>query len=174
MTNSARLILLAVALGSALAGYGLHQWLIKSNANQAVGRDFPGFVLETPDGEAISARQFDGQPLIVNLWATWCPPCVREIPALVQFQADFQDQLTVIGVAFDDADAVRDFLPRFDVNYPIAIADPFLDNLSPAIGNDRGALPYTVAVSTDGKIVAVHAGEITRTELDDWAQMLGL
>lgn len=174
MTNSARLILLAVALGSALAGYGLHHWLVQSSAKQVVGRDFPGFLLETPDGEAISARQFDGKPLIVNLWATWCPPCVREIPALVQFQADFQDQITVIGVAYDDAAAVTDFLPRFNVNYPIAIADPFHDNLSSAIGNERGALPYTVAVSPDGKIAAVHSGEITRAELDEWAQMLGL
>jgi thiol-disulfide isomerase/thioredoxin len=168
------LLIGVLALAAVSAGLLSSQFFLGGADENVVGGRAPEFVLNGLDGEAVSARQFAGQPLVINLWATWCPPCVREIPALVDFQQQWGEQITVLGVAYDNAEAVREFLPRFEVNYPIALADPFTDTLSAQLGNERDALPYTALVDANGIVRAVHSGEMNAEHLQEWAALLQL
>lgn len=112
---------------------------------------------------------YAGRPVLVNLWASWCGPCIEEMPELDRFaRAQGDTGVQVLGIALDDADAVRAFLDRIPVAYPIA-----LDAAGPAdagvrLGNPRGVLPYTVLLSPDGRLLKQRIGPFAHGEIDGW------
>ena len=125
----------------------------------------------TPDGGDLAMASFRGRPLVLNFWATWCPPCVREMPVLDRFGKDWADRgWQVLGLAIDNAAAVREFLRRTPVAFPIGLAGFDGTALARSLGNQTGGLPYTVVFDAAGEIRQRKAGETTATELETWAR----
>lgn len=121
--------------------------------------------------------QWRGRVLVINFWATWCPPCVKEMPLLEQFHREHgpgrrpgPDGWTVLGVAIDRPQAVVEFLSARPVSYEIVVAGLDGTTWGRALGNDKGGLPFTVAIDTAGRISHRKIGEIAADELQRWAQ----
>ncbi|WP_132998930.1 TlpA family protein disulfide reductase [Luteimonas arsenica] len=115
---------------------------------------------------------FDGRPLLVNFWASWCGPCIEEMPELDRFAAEQGDNgVQVIGIALDDQAAVEDFLQRIPVRYPILIDAAGPRDAGVQLGNPRGVLPYTALVSADGRLLKQRIGPFVHGELDAWARL---
>lgn len=114
------------------------------------------FSLETLDGRIVRSGDFKGKVLILNFWATWCPPCRAEIPDLVALQEKYRDAVVVLGISLDEAPAadVRAFAERYHVNYPIAMATPAIYESFPGLGT----LPMSLIVDRDGLVVQKHVG----------------
>jgi len=120
------------------------------------------FSLKDIDDKMRNVKEWDGQVLMINFWATWCPPCRKEIPAFIELQDAYKDKgLTIIGVSIDTKDNVVDFVDPMGVNYPVLIANEEGIALAKAYGNRYGVLPYTVFVDRSGKIVETHRNELT-------------
>ena len=124
----------------------------------------PAFNVTTIDGRQITAAR--GKVTIVNFWATWCPPCRAEIPALVALQAKYPDQLQILGVSEDEegADVVRAFVAEHKINYPVVMATPEISALFPGVS----ALPTSFVIDQDGRVMQKHIGLLsaTLTELE--------
>jgi len=132
-------------------------------APDVVGRKRPLFGLPGPDGERRSIAAYDGDVILLNFWATWCPPCRREIPALVTLQHQLRDRdFTVVGVALDDRDSVHRFAREHGIDYPLLIGARDAFAIAGRYGNPRGTLPYSVVIDRDGTIRATHQGALTR------------
>jgi len=112
-----------------------------------------------------------GRPLLVNVWASWCGPCVEEMPELERYAREQgSDGVQVVGLALDTPEAVRDFLARVPVGYPILLDQPGPADASVWLGNTRGLLPYTVLVDAERRIVRQKLGPFARGEVDGWAR----
>jgi len=123
--------------------------------------------LEKPQGGRLELDHFRGHPVLVNFWATWCPPCVREMPEIdLFFRENSPKGWQVVGIAVDKPEAVVQFLARTPVQYPIAMAGFAGVELVRNLGNANGGLPYTVLIDRDGNIRWRKAGETTATELN--------
>jgi thiol-disulfide isomerase/thioredoxin len=118
------------------------------------------------DGRDVVLASFRGKVVLINFWATWCPPCRAEVPDLVALQDKYRDQLQIIGVSEDDApvEVVKRFAAEHRMNYPIVLASPEIEKLFPGIG----ALPTTFVIDRESRIVQKHVGMLTarRTELE--------
>lgn len=124
---------------------------------------------EQPDGGTLDMATLRGQPLLLNFWGTWCPPCIKEMPDLDRFARQFGMQgWQVVGLAVDNVKAVRDYLSRTPVSYRIGMAGFEGSELSRHLGNQQGGLPYTVAFDREGKITHRKAGATTLEELSGW------
>lgn len=132
-----------------------------------IGLRRPGFTLPDLDGEPVDVARFDGNVLVINFWASWCPPCVDEVPMLIDLQADYADAgVRVIGVAVEEPEPVIDFVDRFGIDYPV-VADRRAGFAAAAeYGNPEGVLPYTVFVDREGDIRGVHRGALSREQAD--------
>ena len=126
-----------------------------------------------PDGQTLSMAALRGKPLVLNFWATWCPPCVKEMPELDRFARRFASAGgLVVGLAVDNPKAVREFLQRTPVSYPIALAGFEGTDLSRALGNTGGALPFTAVFARNGALAQRKLGETSFFELERWSQGL--
>jgi len=128
--------------------------LVCAQALAAVDFTLPGI-----DGKRYSLSDFRGKWVVVNYWATWCPPCRAEIPDLIEFHEQNKGKAVVLGVAYEEisAERLRKFAEKFAINYPVLMVKPgSADVLGPIPG-----LPTTYLVSPEGKVVAQQAGMIT-------------
>ena len=167
---------------AALAGVAWHRW---REAPAAAGPDDAAAAaaesavtslwqmsFETPAGGTLAMASLRGQPLLLNFWGTWCPPCVKEMPDLDLFSKQFAPQgWRVVGLAVDNPKSVRDFLARTPVSYAIGLAGFDGAELSRTLGNQQAGLPYTVAFGRDGKVLQRKAGATSLDELKRWAQL---
>lgn len=127
------------------------------------------------DGKPVALEQYRGKPLIVNFWARWCGPCRAEIPELAKLHEKYQVRgLVVLGVGLEEQlDSARDFAKAYEMNYPGVLGDNRKALwLMQALGNGRGALPFTVAIDRSGNIVSRKLGVMTATDLEAAAQVL--
>lgn len=125
----------------------------------------PDFVLETLGGETFRLSEQEGRVVVVNFWATWCPPCREEIPDFIQLQEEFgAEDVVFVGVSLDDAgpDRVRAFAEDFGVNYPIVIDD---GSASAAYG-PIASLPTTFLIGPDGTVQGYAPGMVTREMIE--------
>jgi thiol-disulfide isomerase/thioredoxin len=146
--------------------------LIKSIFDHSEGQQaaqamlsFPAPEYQLPDmaGVMHSSREWDGKVVVLNFWATWCPPCRSETPTFVQLQEEFGSKgLQFVGVAIDEKTKVQDFMNTYGVNYPMLIGEQKAIEVAKRYGNRFGALPYTVIIDRQGKIQFVQRGELTR------------
>ncbi len=166
------LLIGATALAAAAAG--LYSFLrAQGPALSAAESRFWTLELAQPDGGTLRTAAFRGQPLLLNFWATWCPPCVRELPEIDRFHAAMRPQgWGVIGLAVDAPTPVRGFLARQPLGFPVALAGLEGTELSRALGNTQGALPFTVLFGADGRIAQRRLGETHLAELQAWAAAL--
>ncbi|NOT17036.1 MAG: TlpA family protein disulfide reductase [Sulfuriferula sp.] len=110
--------------------------------------------------------QWRGKVLVVNFWATWCPPCRKEIPDFIKLQQQYGAQgLQFIGIALDERANVQSFADEVGINYPILIGDLEAMVLAKNSGNRLGGLPYTVIIDQKGKIIATETGELNTAKL---------
>ena len=126
---------------------------------------------ERPEGGQVVLSSLRGKPLLVNFWATWCPPCVEELPMVDRF---FREQAAngwqVIGLAIDQPSAVRKFLERTPVTFPIGLAGLEGTDLIRQLGNTGGGLPFTLVLNAGGGVAARKMGKLEPTDLDAWKQ----
>lgn len=128
---------------------------------------------DTPGGGTLALGALRGRPLLVNFWATWCAPCVREMPQIDRFSRDFKSNgWQVVGLAIDGPTPVREFLERVKVGFPIGLAGLDGTELVRTLGNEQGGLPFTVAFDAAGRLVRRKLGETHYDELVDWARTL--
>ncbi len=161
---------LAAAIGAFSAYYVQQHSVPQAAGGEAppVGTKRPDFRLRAlGDGTLTSSSTWDGQIVLYNFWAAWCPPCRREIPDLSEVREFYRDQgFEVVGIALDEEDNIKDFLAQMPhVRYPHLIGYNDAMALSRALGNRSGGLPYSVLVDRDGVIRFVKAGELSKTEL---------
>ncbi len=118
-------------------------------------------------GQMQSVQQWQGKVLVVNFWATWCPPCREEMPELSAFYQKHQNELVVLGIATDELAKIQSFAKTSPVAYPLLAGDMQAMDLSTALGNDKGALPYTVVIDKQGKIAVTFFGRIDANMLEN-------
>ena len=108
-----------------------------------------------------------GKVLVVNFWATWCPPCLKEIPAFIELQRRLgADGLQFVGIALDGREEVAAFVRDHAVNYPVMAGEEDVARYMQRLGNNLGALPFTVVFDADGKLHHVQQGEWTAAEAE--------
>lgn len=113
---------------------------------------------------------YAGRPMLVNLWASWCGPCIEEMPELQRFAAAQGGAgVQVVGIALDEPQAVLAFLQRIPVDYPILVDTPGPADAGVRLGNPRGVLPYSILVSAEGRLLKQRIGPFAHGEIDDWA-----
>lgn len=134
------------------------------------GERLPPMTLRSLDGRVVTLpTAYAGRPMLINLWASWCGPCIEEMPELQRFAASQgSNGLQVVGIALDDPIAVRAFLQRVPVAYPILLDAPGPADAGVRLGNPKGVLPYSVLVSYDGRLLRQHIGPFAAGDLPDW------
>ena len=114
---------------------------------------------------------YAGRPVLINLWASWCGPCVTEMPALQAFATgQGANGVQVVGIALDDAQAVQAFVASTGVSYPILLDMPGPADAGVRLGNPKGVLPYSILVSSDGRLLKQRIGPFEHGEIAAWAK----
>lgn len=125
--------------------------------------------LNLPDthGQVQALEQWRGKVIVANFWATWCPPCRKEIPDFAAASQALADQpVQFVGISIDSLEKVQTFDEEFKVPYPLLIAGPEVLTLAAGFGNDARALPFTVIIDRDGKARHIKLGTLNREELE--------
>ncbi|HKX42917.1 MAG TPA: TlpA disulfide reductase family protein [Burkholderiaceae bacterium] len=170
--NRRRLILGTGAVAAAGAGITTALVLRRQDTTTASAGDSAEFrnEFDRPDGGKLALANFLGKPLLLNFWATWCAPCVREMPLLDRFAADHKAAgWQVVGLAIDQLEPVREFLAKRPVSYSIAIAGTGALDWIRALGNAGGGLPFSVAYDSAGALRQRKLGELSAETLTSWA-----
>jgi thiol-disulfide isomerase/thioredoxin len=168
---------LALATGGVLAataGAGTAWWVGRRNAPSAPagnGDAFWPLRFERPDGSELAAVSLRGRPLLLNFWATWCPPCVEELPLLDRFEREQRAQgWRVLALAIDRAEPVRKFLDKHPLGFAVALGGAQGFELVRQLGNTAGGLPFTAIFDSAGRLVDTKLGAVTPDELSAWAR----
>lgn len=174
------LMLFTLLTGTAGAGLIVYQWTLGPVVAAVSATSFtvndvkankkplrPEFSLADVQGKTHSIREWDGKIILLNFWATWCPPCQREMPAFVKLQDKYGKLgFQIIGVAIDQKQAVLDFADSIGVNYPMLIGELDAVDVAKRYGNERGQLPYSVIIDQSKRVILVKRGEITHEEIE--------
>lgn len=136
------------------------------------GEPVPAFVLTGLDGKTAELpKAYAGRPLLINVWASWCGPCIEEMPELQRFHTEQGGNgVQVIGIALDDEAAVRAFLQKIPVAYPIYADAAGPRDAGVRLGNPKGVLPYSVLISADGQLLKQRIGPFDQGEISNWAK----
>ena len=167
---SRRNVILGAGAAAAVAGMGLALWRLEPKAVVDADRH-PVWSeqFETPSGEGLRLSAFHGKPLLLNFWATWCPPCVDELPMIDAFWREHAaDGHQVVALAIDQPSAVRRFLGRQPLGFPIGMAGLAGTELAKSLGNAAGGLPFTVFFKADGSIWRQKMGQLSQDDLVQW------
>lgn len=171
------------AVAAGLTGAGVAWWQFQphgSFADQPAGVAGAGAALDpfwaqsfdTPSGASLALASFAGKPLLVNFWATWCPPCIEELPLIDRFfQENKSKGWQVLGLAVDQPSAVRAWLERKPLSFPVAMAGFSGTELSKSLGNLSGGLPFTVVFGASGQLLHRKSGKVTPGDLAQWAKL---
>ncbi|KNZ31051.1 MAG: redoxin [Methylibium sp. NZG] len=180
--NRRTAIVAAVAAVAGAAGVGGAWWRehrrdgerpSAATAPTAVA-DFWTQRFDQPAGGELVLANFKGQALLLNFWATWCPPCVTEMPLLDRFHAEQRPRgWQVVGLAVDSPTPVRQFLARQPMGFPIGLAGLNGIELARSLGNPSGALPFSVVFDRSGQPVRTKLGSVHESDLADWVSALG-
>jgi peroxiredoxin len=127
----------------------------------------PDFTLSDTEEKIHSIAEWKGKTLVINFWATWCQPCLKEIPDFMALQKQYAKQnIQFIGVAIDDAAAVLRYKNAIGINYPLLVANEWDGyDLSARMGNAANTVPYTVVANPNGKIIYRYAGAVKKSDL---------
>ncbi len=164
MKNTLIFIVVIVIAGS--SGFALQQYLKPSQSsvstNAAIGLQRPEFAAADLNGDLRNIKEWDGKLIFLNFWATWCPPCKKEIPAFVELQEAYGEQgFQIIGIAIDDQENVAEYAEQMKMNYPSLIVNADGVGLAQRYGNGVGVLPYTVIINRSGEISNTITGELS-------------
>ena len=156
-----------ISLLALLAGVFSSQWISQTGlASDPSIKAFFANPWQTPDGKPANSQNWRGNVLVVNFWASWCPPCVEEMPALDRIAQEYASKnVLIVGIGIDSPSNIREFLQKTPVSYPIVLGGIEGSNLSKQMGNTQGALPYTVVINPKGKSIYTKLGKISEEEL---------
>lgn len=162
-------LMVAAAVAATVLGYFVHAW--NSGAPVAPGKVSaePVFAASFSDlrGQRQALRQWQGKVVVLNFWATWCPPCRTEIPEFVKLQEKYRERGVIfIGIAIDQKDKVRAFADETGINYPLLLGEIDASELARHIGNRLGGLPFTAVIDRGGVIVTTELGGLTGAKLE--------
>jgi thiol-disulfide isomerase/thioredoxin len=177
-----RLLTASVATAAVAAGAGL-AWRrqhasptdpLPPGVEPGAAEQFWAQRFERPGGGELVAASMKGRPLLLNFWATWCPPCVEEMPLLDRFEREQQARgWQVLGLAVDRLKPVQDFLAKRPMGFAIALSGAQGLDLTRRFGNSSGALPFSAAFAPSGRLVKTHLGPLTAADLDAWSRLAG-
>lgn len=164
---------LGVLLLLAAAAYNIdHQVSAEALNDKATPTTRPDFSLQDLEGEVRHINEWDGQYIVLNFWATWCPPCRKEIPEFIALQKKYGSAgLQFIGVAIDDTEAVSQFAMEMGINYPNLIAESEGIALANQYGNTYGALPFSVIINRKGQIIGRQVGLLSTQKILQLTQL---
>lgn len=173
-----RRVVLGLAAVGLAAGAGVAWWRTQATAASTapagppLGDAFWARRWETPQGNPLPIRSFLGHPILLNFWATWCPPCIEELPLINDFyRQNKANGWQVLGLAVDKPAPVRAFLQKMPLDFPIAMAGLSGVELARNLGNVAGGLPFSVVVGSDGGILHRKLGRLTSADLGAWARL---
>lgn len=156
-----------VAAVAGFAGYYFNRASLSSPAIEAAAQKLMLASLTDLSGKLQALSQWQGKTLVVNYWATWCPPCREEIPALKRIHRKYASNgVEVVGIALDDVAKVREYAAEMSIDYSLLIAGAETLTASKELGNRAGVLPFTVILDRTGKVAYTHAGALTEAALD--------
>jgi thiol-disulfide isomerase/thioredoxin len=165
-----------ISIGIAVLG---QRWLVEpqteANTSDRVAaqlQTLPDFRLPDLEGNEVGSDTWAGKVVVINYWASWCPPCVREMPLFISTQETLGDAVQVVGIAVDRLADVEQFLADYPVNFPILMANPEAMAMSKRLGNRVEGLPFTVIFDRRGRRVFSHTGEVTAAELQSQLEAL--
>ena len=175
--NRRNLLYVGAAAAAGLAGVGA-AWFkhepqkLTTGQTTAVQDALWAMSFDTPDGQPLPMSSFRGKPLLLNFWATWCPPCVEELPLLDAF---YQEQKAkgwqVLGLAVDQPSAVRKWLQAKPRSFAVGMAGLGGTELSKSMGNLAGSLPFTAVFGASGALLHRKTGKVSQEDLVQWAQL---
>ena len=172
-----RRAVLGLAAVAAAAGSGVAWWRGQGAASEAAasapfGEAFWSLQLETPQGSPLPMRSFFGRPVLLNFWATWCPPCVEELPLINEFYRQNKANCwQVLGLAVDKVAPVQSFLQKMPLDFPVVMAGLSGADLARSLGNLAGGLPFSVVMGGDGSVLHRKLGRVTASELAVWSRL---
>ncbi len=166
MVNKVILILM-LAVSINVLGSNKSDLSIERNTSDNVsnikkdGEKAPPFSLKSVDGKTIKLTDYKGKIVILDFWATWCPPCRRGIPDLISIQKEYKKKVVVIGISLDRDKTIKDvpgFMKEYGVNYPVVYGD---DKIVVDYGGIR-SIPTSFVVDQKGNIVDMHVGLVPK------------
>lgn len=170
-----RALLASVAATAALAGVGVAWWLAQSSEVSPAMPPVDGLwdlAWDTPQGTTLSMASFRGRPLLLNFWATWCPPCVEELPLINAFyQENKAKGWQVLGLAVDNLAPVQSFLKKTPLDFPVGLAGLSGAELGRSLGNLTGSLPFSVVLGADGQVLQRKLGRLKAADLAAWVRL---
>ena len=166
-TNIALIFLLIVGLGSA---YGYRKYTQRGpsfNLNQT-GKQAPNFSLPNIKGGVVKLSDYKGKVVLLNFWASWCPPCRAEIPGFINIQKAYKDKaFSFIGVAVESKTDAANYAKEIGINYPVSFGLEKSLEVAGKYGNPDGGLPYSVLIDSNQKIVSVFSGFLSEDKLTE-------
>jgi thiol-disulfide isomerase/thioredoxin len=164
--------LTAAGAGATWAWWRAQPQALTPDATVGVMAQFWGLTLDTPQGQRLDLGSLRGRPLLINFWATWCPPCVEELPLLNAFyRQNSAKGWQIVGIAVDRLAPVQAFLQRLPLDFPVVLSGMDGLNLSKQFGNQVGGLPFTVLVGADGVILNRKIGKLSEADLAQWREL---
>ena len=166
---------LGVAAAAALVGWRAQVWLQSGGGWGETGHSDEAHhalwsaSFEQPEGQTLDMSSLKGRPLVLNFWATWCQPCIAEMPLLdAYFKQNAAKGVQVLGLAIDQPSAVRHFLSLRPVSYPIGLAGMLGPQLSKDLGDEQGGLPFTLVLGANGGLLHRHLGRLHEADVAAW------
>lgn len=176
MNRRRTLLFTAVGLAAVAAGLGaaLKYTAVPGGTVGASAQAFFSETFEDLDGRPEPMARWQGQLVVLNFWATWCPPCVEEMPDLQRIHDEYRTRgVTVVGLGIDSPSALRRFRDEHGLTLPLYWAGAAGNQLGRDLGNFAGALPYTILIDRNGRIVQARLGQIRPAELRRWLDAHG-
>lgn len=173
---SRRSLFLAAAALAGMGGAGLAWWRLQPHAvaPEVLGDagSLWGQSFQMPGGGELVMQSLRGKPLLINFWATWCPPCVEELPLLDRFyRENSSNGWQVVGLAVDQPSAVRGFLQKMPLSFPVGLAGLGGTELGKSLGNLVGGLPFSVVLGAQGAVLHRKMGKVAASDLALWAAL---
>lgn len=172
MNNKQKIFVGLLAATALAGGFFVAQWVGRPNLPQgdqaaAMPKELVEFTLPDVNDKPHSINQWRGKLIILNFWATWCPPCREEIPIFIAMQEKYGDKgLQIIGVAIDKKQDVINYQDFNFINYPVLVGQEEVMGIMRQYGNRMGALPYSVVIGPQGRILGRKVGDYKRPELE--------
>jgi len=134
-----------------------------NSQDQQQFKDAPDFTLETMNGERFTLSDHEGKVVVLNVWATWCPPCRKEIPDFIEIQEEMREEVLFVGISVDKEgwEVVRPFAEEYDINYPLVVDDGTINR---KYGPFRG-IPTTFIINKKGKVEFVAPGMVSKSDI---------
>ncbi len=166
-------LLIGTALASMALGSGLAWWRYRlAEPEDGALAALWALEAELPSGGIYKLAKLKGKPLVVNFWATWCPPCVEEMPLLDAFYRENASKgWQMVGLAADNAKVANQFLSKNPVSFPTPLAGLAGIELSRTLGNLSGALPFTVVINSQGAIALRQMGKLSAEQIADFRKI---